>query len=134
MIRLQHCTIERTEFGCVTRFVDGSYVNSIPHPNDQHYCVIAHRCGYSDDIHKYCFEHDFAHLVVSEWLYARPSPILWGLAHANGLNGHDAALEEIGVQSFQRWMRASEQPIVGGVDWFAMRHAALKLLAENTVS
>jgi hypothetical protein len=41
-------------------------------------------------------------------------------------------LEEIAVQSFQRWIRASEQPIVGGVDWFAMRNAVLKLLPART--
>ena len=134
MIRLKHCTIEKTDFGCVTRFTDGSYVNSIPHPRDQHYCVIAHRCGYNDDIHTYCYEHDFAHLFVNEWLYDRPSPILWALAHGSELTGHEAALEEIAVQSFQRWIRASEQPIVGGVDWFSMRKEALKLLRSNNLS
>jgi hypothetical protein len=130
MIRLKHSTIERTDFGCVTRFHDGSYVNSIPHPQDQHYCVIAHRCGYSDDIHTYCYEHDFVHLFLSEWLHDRPSPILWALAHGSELTGHQAALEEVGVQTFQRWMRAAEQPIVGGVDWFSMRSRALELLSR----
>ena len=130
MIRLKHSTIERTDFGCVTRFNDGSYVNSTPHPRDQHYCVIAHRCGYSDDIHTYCYEHDFVHLFLSEWLHDRPSPILWALGHGSELTGHEAALEELGVQTFQRWMRAAEQPIVGGVDWFSMRRRALELLSQ----
>lgn len=40
--------------------------------------------------------------------------------------GHEGVLEEIAVQSFQRWIRASAQPIVGGVDWFAMRNVVLE--------
>jgi hypothetical protein len=130
VIRLKHSTIERTDFGCVTVFADGSHVNSIPHPGDPHYRVIAHRCGYNDDIHAYCYEHDFVHLFLAEWLHSRPSPILWGLAHGSELTGHEAALEEIGVQAFQRWIRANEQPIVGSVDWFRMREEALRLLAQ----
>jgi hypothetical protein len=46
--------------------------------------------------------------------------------------GHEGVLEEIAVQSFQRWIRASAQPIVGGVDWFAMRNAVLKPLPART--
>jgi hypothetical protein len=50
VVRLKHATIERTAFGCVTRFGDGSFVNSVPHPQDRHYYVVAHRCGYGDDL------------------------------------------------------------------------------------
>jgi hypothetical protein len=79
LIRLKHCTTERIDFGCVTQFDDGSYVNSIPHPNDQHYCVTAHRCGYSDDIQRIASSttsHCLSVVVVRA-----SDPILWGLAH-----------------------------------------------------
>jgi hypothetical protein len=130
IIRLQHSTIERTDFGCVTRFDDGSFVNSIPHPQDPHYHVIAHRTGYEDDLHAYTLEHEFVHCFLSERLHGRPSPVLWALAHGGELAPADAALEELAVQAFQRYLRAGEQPIVGGIDWGKMKRDALALLTD----
>lgn len=130
LIRLRFATIERTDFGCVTRFDDGSFVNSIPHPQDPHYHVVAHRCGYEDDLHAYTLEHEFAHCLLAERLQQRASPVLWALAHGTEASAGDAALEELAVQSFQRYLRANEQPIVGGIDWGLMKREALALLAR----
>jgi hypothetical protein len=128
VIRLQRCTIERTDFGCVTRFDDGTFVNSIPHPQDPHYHVVAHRTGYEDDLHAYTLEHEFVHCFLSERLHGRPSPVLWALAHGSELTGAAAAFEELSVQAFQRYLRANEQPIVGRVDWGRLKRDALSLL------
>lgn len=130
MIALDGCQIEKTDFGSVTRFDDGSYVNSVAY-TDAHYHVIAHRCGYNDDVLQYCFEHDFCHLFISLHLLNKPSPILWALAHGSQIPDHEAAFEEIAVHAFQRWLRANEQPIVAGVDWFGMKAMALDLLDNN---
>lgn len=129
MIRLRYASIERADFGCVTRFPDGSFVNSIPHPRDPHYHVIAHRTGYEDDLHAYAFEHEFVHCYLSERLHGRPSAILWAIAHGAELTGPASAFEEIAVQSFQRYLRSNEQPIVAGVDWAALKAEALGFLS-----
>jgi hypothetical protein len=127
IIRLTHCTVSRTDFGCVTRFDDGSFVNSAFHPNDHHYYALAHRLGYEDDIHAFCVEHDFAHSFLSEKFYGKPSPILWALAH--GAEPPHPAMEEMACQVFQRYLRANELPIVGSVDWGALKREAITLLA-----
>lgn len=129
-IHLKFATVERTDFGCVTRFDDGTYVNSTFHPKDPHYHVIAHRCGYEDDLHRYCVEHEAVHCLLSERLHGRASPVLWALAHGAELAGPDAAFEELAVQAFQRYLRANEQPIVGAVDWGVLKREAEVLLAR----
>lgn len=130
IVELGASTVERTHYGCVTRFDDGSFVNSCFHPQDPHYHVVSNRCGYADDLHAYCFEHEVAHCFLSEKLFFRPSPVLWALAHGRELEGPQAALEEVLVQTFQRWLRAAEQPIVAGVDWFGLRDDARALLGS----
>jgi hypothetical protein len=127
-IHLKFASVERTEFGCVTRFDDGSFVNSTFHPQDPHYHVIAHRTGYEDDLHAYCLEHELVHCLLSERLHSRASPVLWALAHATEISGAEAAFEELSVQAFQRYLRAAEQPIVGGIDWLALKREAEVLL------
>jgi hypothetical protein len=129
LIRLKHCSIGWTNDGCVTLFGDGTQADSIPHPHDHHYYVIAHRCGYGDDILAYCRQHDFCHAFVEEWLFDRPSLVLWGLAHRKPLSGKSAAYEECMAQAFQAYLRGNQEPIIGGVDWFGMKRAALRLLA-----
>jgi hypothetical protein len=116
VIQLAHCRIEMTPWGCVTRFPDGAEIGAYPHETC-HYAVIAHRCGYGDDLLAYCQEHELAHALTQEFLHDRPSPILWALAHGKTPTGKEAAEEEMFAQAFQRWCRAQERPIIGGVPW-----------------
>jgi hypothetical protein len=44
------------------------------------------------------------------------------------LSGYRSAYEEIAAQTFQRWLRANERPIVSGVDWDRLKAEALELL------
>ncbi len=127
-ISIGSAVLEYHKWGCRTVFADGAAVDSIPHPNDHHYTVIAHRCGYGDDVWAYCVEHDAMHLFCEYWFHGRPSQVLWALAHGKMLSGKEAAYEESMAQVAQRWVRANEQPILSGVDWFAFKQAALRLL------
>jgi hypothetical protein len=90
--------------------------------------VIAHRCGYGDDVDRYCWEHDIAHHLVAHWLQDAESAVLAGLARRRPLTGRQAAYEEMMAQAFQRWLRANEQPIVGGARWHDWKAEALALL------
>jgi hypothetical protein len=127
MISLRHCEIEWTDFGCATRFADGSEIGAHPHATP-HYHVIAHRTGYGDDLMAYCREHELAHAFTQEALHDRPSPILWALAHGDMPSGRAAAEEEVFAQTFQRWVRAAERPIIGGVPWDDWRARFLALV------
>lgn len=129
-MRLRFCTFTRTDYGCWTAFRDGAGFGAYPHPEDHHYRVVAHRLGYGDDVLAYCVEHEFAHSFVAERLMGRTSQVVWALAHGEMLSGPEAAYEEIVAQTFQRWLRANEQPIVAGVPWHALKAEALSLLAE----
>lgn len=126
-IQLRFASIERTESGCVTIFADGTRLNSIPH-DTHHYHVIAHRCGYGDDVLAYCFEHDFCHSFVCEQLLYVRSDALYRSAIGKPVQDGVAAFEEMAVHTFQRWLRANERPIIGGVDWDALKRDALALL------
>lgn len=128
MIHTRHAFVSFTDWGCTTLFTDGSTVPAQAHHDDPHYRVIAHRCGYQDDTLAYAREHEVAHLIVEEVLHGRPSRVLWGLAHDAPLDAHDAAYEEAMAQTLQRFVRANEQPIIGGVDWGAMRSRFLEVI------
>lgn len=130
MIQLEFCTVERTDWGCCVRFPDGSSAPAVPQ-TVPHYTVIAHRCGYGDDLHAYCVEHDFSHAFTEERLHRRPSRVLWALAHGGMLSGNEAAYEEIAAQVFQRWLRANERPIIGGIAWDDLKRDALRLLESE---
>jgi hypothetical protein len=121
VIRLRHATLAYTDWGCWTAFQDGTgYGAHPPRPDEPgwaHYHVIAHRCGYGDDLIAYAREHELCHLLVEEFLFDRPSRILWGLAHGAPLPAHEAVYEEMAAQAMQRFVRAAERPIIGGVDW-----------------
>jgi hypothetical protein len=132
LVQLRYASIERTDFGCVTHFLDGAFVNSVPH-DTHHYHVISHRCGYGDDILAYNFEHDFLHSFLCEFLFDEPSKVLWGEAHGESLLGEHAAFEEISVQTFQRFLRANERPIVSDVDWDHLRREAMAMLEAASV-
>lgn len=128
VIRTRFATVHPFDWGCVVRFEGGGEVPAEHHPNDAHYRIIAARCGYGDDTRAYAIEHETAHLVAEEVLHDRPSRVLWGLAHGHPLKPEDAAYEECLAQTLQRYVRANEDPIIGGVDWRAMRSRFLEVL------
>lgn len=129
MIRLRHCVVEWIAPGARTTFADGASVEGHHHPDDPHYRVISHRCGYGDDTLAYAREHELLHSLGQELLHGRPSPVLWELAH--GREPGPSADEEIFTQALQRWLRASERPIIAGVPWDGWRARAMALLAAN---
>lgn len=126
-IQIGTASVEYTPDGCVTRYRDGASYGAQPH-DTHHYHVIAHRCGYGDDILAYCREHETAHHIVSEWIVGHPSHVIWSLAHGGEPHQGVATLEEMAAQQFQRWLRANERPIIGGVDWDILKARALALL------
>jgi hypothetical protein len=128
VIELRHSRLDYVpEFGAVTHFADGTSYGAHPH-DTHHYHVISHRCGYGDDIEAYCREHEACHLIVEEWLFDRPSRIIWGLAHGEPLSPVDSVYEESAAQLLQRFLRANERPMIGGVDWCGLRAFALEKL------
>jgi hypothetical protein len=126
---LKFCQIDWDQEHICVSFPDGTYINATPHSDDPHYHVIANRLGYGDNLFWYALEHEFCHAFLEERIYNRPSNVLWSLAHNIPLIDSLCAYEEIAVQTFQRWLRAGEQPIVGGVDWIGLKNDALQRLA-----
>jgi len=126
-IQIGTATLALTEQGCVSSYPDASSYGAYPH-NTPHYHVIAHRCGYGDDLRRYCVEHEAAHHIVSEWIVGHPSHVIWSLAHGDEPHQGVATLEEMAAQQFQRWLRANERPSIGGADWDDLKHRALVLL------
>lgn len=126
-IQIGTATVEYTPDGCATHYPDGTHYGAQPH-DTHHYHVIAHRCGYGDDILRYCREHEAAHHMVSEWIAGRRSEVLWPLCHGYDPDQAEAVMEEIAAQAFQRWLRANERPIIGGLDWDDLKARALALL------
>lgn len=126
-IPLKYCSVYFEPWGCRVQFPGGEEATAIPH-NTPHYRVIAHRLGYGDDTLAYCHEHELCHELVAEFLHDRPSSVLWNVAIGRPLTGPESAYEEIAAQTFQRFLRANERPIVGGVRWDEMKARALDLL------
>lgn len=130
IIPLQFCTVEFTDWGCITRFQDGAEAPSVPHPDDPHYREITRRCGYGDDVMAYAREHDAIHSFLIERVKGKPSPVIWAAAHPPVLSGADSFEEEMAVQGFQAWLRADVEPIIAGVNWHGLKREALELLAS----
>ena len=127
-ISLQFCDVFFTEWGAETIFPDGSRIGAYPHPDLPHYSVIAHRCGYGDDLMAYCREHEFAHSFVEERICGRPSEVLSALARCKPIYGYAATYEELAAQTFQAFLRANQRPISSGVPWDRLKADALELL------
>lgn len=130
MVKFKYATLLYEEWGCRVLFDDETEIGSWPHPELPHYHVVAHRCGYGDDLLSYTREHEAAHLFVEERFHDRPSRVLWALAHGDRLSAKEAVYEESMAQAFQRWARCSERPIIGGVDWDRLRADFRSLLGE----
>lgn len=125
---LTYCQIVSDGWRVTVTFPDGRTCPAVPHMTP-HYHVISHRCGYGDDVAAYCFEHEVAHAVVCEVLWDQPSPVLDAVASGRMLSGRDAVAEELLAQTLQRFARAGERPIIGGIDWDAMRARFLEAVA-----
>jgi hypothetical protein len=129
MLSMRFAKIWWTDFGCTVRMNDGGEdVSAWPHQTAD-YNLIAHRCGYGYDILAYCREHEFCHLFVEQEFHRRPSFILHSLANGYVPSGREAAYEELMAQSFQRFLRANERPMIGGVKWDDLKARALHMLA-----
>jgi hypothetical protein len=129
MPQLKYCSIHWTGTGCITRFHDGVELSSYPH-DTHHYHVISHRLGYGDDILAYCRQHDFYHHFCEEYFHDRPSTTLWAVAHGQAVGQYQATYEELVTQTCQRWVRASERPIIGDVYWDDFKQKALEALGQ----
>lgn len=129
IVALSYCTIEYTEWGCLTRFPDDTSAPATPHYTP-HYYVITHRLGYGDDVLTYCREHEVCHSLVAEWFQDTPSAVLWDLAHQKVPDPIVALHEEVMVQMVQRWVRGAERPILADVDWDGLRARALEVLSD----
>lgn len=116
----------RVYLGSYSEFLDGARWGVHAHDTPD-YRLISERCGYSSR-KQYCREHEVFHHLVGEEFYGGPSPVLWALAHGETPDRHAAALEEAMVLTLQRWVRGKERPIIGGVDWVALKNRALALL------
>jgi hypothetical protein len=128
---IQHprAKVEFLDWGCRVTYPDGLEVCATPH-DTPHYHVIAHRCGYGGDRLRYCQEHELAHLFVGEWLGHGDSHVLRALAEGRDPDLALAIQEEATSQMVQRWWRANERPIIGDVDWDALKKSALEMMGE----
>jgi hypothetical protein len=127
VIRIGTATLTKYDGGCFTSYDDGSSYGA-HHHDTPHYHVISHRCVYGDDLARYCFEHEACHHIVAEWIGGHTSKVLWQLARGRDPDPYDATSEEALAMTFQRWLRANERPIIGGVDWDGLKARALALL------
>lgn len=116
LVLLSHGTIERTPFGCTTRFSDGTETSNWPH-GDLAYKHLVEQCGHRDNALAYCREHDLAHAYLAEKMFGKASAVLWASAH-NLPPQPVADWEEKLVYYFQRFLHghgASPDPM--WVDW-----------------
>lgn len=127
MIRIADSTIAFTPDGCVTTFANGASYGAQPHFTP-HYHVAAHRCGYGDDLLRYARDHEACHLFIERDFLAGRSGVLRKLANGHPVHPGEAAVEEAAVMTLQRWLRANERPMIGGVAWDALKREALGLL------
>lgn len=128
-IRIGPATVTYTQEGCFTSYDDGTSYGAHPH-DTHHYYVIAHRCGYGDDVLAYAREHEACHHIVGHWIKQGGSDVIGPLAHGVQPDPVKAVMEEAMTMIFQRWLRANERPIIGGVDWDGLKVRALTLLGN----
>lgn len=127
-MRIGTATVTYYPEGAFTSYDDGSTYAAHPH-DTHHYHVIAHRCGYGDDILAYAREHEICHHIAAEWIGGHTSRVLWPLAHGREPVPYEATAEEALAMTCQRWFRANERPIIGSVDWDDLKRRFLALVA-----
>lgn len=103
MIQLKYCTIERTAFGSVIRYPDGTESGNWPHQTDFYKWVVS-ACGHTDE-KLYCFEHEFCHAFLPEVLFDRTSYIVWQNAHKLPIDDAAGEYEEQLIFYFQQFLR-----------------------------
>jgi hypothetical protein len=130
MMQIGTARVDYYPQGAFTTYEDGASFAAQPH-DSHHYHVIAHRCGYGDDILAYAREHEVCHHIVAEWIGGHTSKVLWPLAHDREPDCYEAVQEEALAMTFQRWLRANERPIIGAVDWDDLKSRALALLGPQ---
>lgn len=140
-MRIGTATLTYYPDGAYTSYDDGTSYAAQPH-DTPHYDEIAERCGYAwplsrrqptgqqraDARLRYCREHEACHHIVAEWIGGHTSRVLWPLAHGREPVPFEATAEEALAMIFQRWLRANERPIIGGVPWDDLKARALALL------
>ena len=126
-IKIGSATVVYTDYGCYSAYPDGTGYAAQPH-DTSHYHVIAHRCGYGDDILAYCREHEVCHHIIGEWVKGTGSEVIRPLADGAEPDQITAVFEEVMVQTLQRWLRTNERPIIGNLDWDDLKHRALAVL------
>jgi hypothetical protein len=127
IIKLESCTVGFHPNGEVTTtFNDGAKYGAQPHDTDD-YHRISQRIG-CISINQYCQEHEFCHAFLAERLKNVENSILWLLAHGKPVPLHRGVAEEALVMTFQKYLMLSERPIIGRVDWPALRTEALEIL------
>lgn len=129
-IKLRYVEVDFFDNGeARTRFRDSDLADVEAQPHDtHHYHVIAHRCGYGDDIGRYCQEHEFFHSFCAEYFMDGLSDVLFCLSDGANIPPFTAGLEENFVMTCQRWVRANERPIIGGLNWDLFKAEALRHL------
>jgi hypothetical protein len=128
-LRLKYCEVDVWPDRVLTRFDDGTSYGAYAHDTG-HYRALADRCGYGQDIHAYCCEHEVAHSVVAEYLFNATSRVIWALAHGYVADKLDILLEEELAISLQAFTRAKVLPgsSAPAFSWFDLRNRFIEAL------
>lgn len=102
MIQLKYCTIEKQPWGSTIRYPDGTESSSWPLDTDFYRWVVA-ACGHDDPVN-YCFEHEFCHVFLPEFLFDDHSAIIWNNAHKEHIDSRAGAWEEKLIFYFQQYL------------------------------
>lgn len=136
IVRLTFAEVRLYDGWVWTQFPDGSGYGAYPDYSEEggaRYLELAQRLGYESSM-GYCWEHEVFHSLLAQELHARPSPILWALAHGKRHPEYTVEEEAI-VQAFQAFVRAG-LPMTAtapDVDWWSLRTMALNLLFGSEV-
>jgi hypothetical protein len=123
-VRLKFCDVRSSAGGIATRFEDGAGCFNRPILDDA-YRRLAENCGHEDPLH-YCWEHDYCHAMLSQFVFDKPSNVLWAAAHGEQ-DPPGAEWEEKVVYYFQRFIHGngySPDP-----QWQMLRHIAMADMA-----
>lgn len=125
---LLFCRVAGRDGWTETTFLDGSIYGAHAHETKE-YRALASNLGYGDDIHAYCFDHEFAHSFLAQELRGSPSPVLWALAHGRK-HPELTVYEEALVIMFQGFLRgvAPMYAVAPDIGWWPIRERAYALI------